>query len=91
MQPAVFSALMSKDISSVKEKDLSTDQDIVLGEDMIVCLKPMKDIIIMLCSESKPTLSVVKPILAQLVGSLTQVNEKDSTVIQEMEEIMRKV
>ena len=91
MQPAVYSTLISKEISSVKEKDLNslTDEDIAIAEEMISCLKPMKDITTMLCTESEPTLSVVKPILTQLLGSLTENNVTDSATVKEMKAVMK--
>ena len=88
MQPAVYSTL-SKEISSVKEKDLNTLTYIAIAEDIISCLKTMEDIATMLCMESEPTLSVVKPILTQLLGSLPKNNASDSATVQEMKAILK--
>ena len=86
----MYSALTSKDISSVKEKDLNTlsDEDISLAEELIACLKPMKDITTMLCMESEPTKSVVKAILSQLKAMLTSIDLENATV-SEMKAIMK--
>ena len=92
MQPAVYSTLTSKEISSVKEKDLNTlnDDDVSLAEELISLLKPMKDITAMLCTETEPTLSIVKPLLNQLAGSLTEPLTSDSVTVKEIKAIMRK-
>ena len=43
-----------------------------------------------LCTEKEPTLSIVKPLLNQLAGSLTEPLASDSMTVKEIKAIMRK-
>ncbi len=72
LQDAVVSTLRSKDLSKAKsrEKDLNSlsDEDIELVEELIRCLKPMKHITTMLCSEGNPTVSMILPLLTDMLN-----------------------
>lgn len=74
VQTAVVAAPRSKELSHIKEK---------------ACLKPLKDITAMLCSESIPTVSIIMPLHYKLISSILSHSENDSSAISEMKTVMR--
>lgn len=91
LQCAVISTLRCKEISTIKEKDLNSlsDEDITVAEDMVSCLKPLKDMTVLLCSEGMPTLSILMPLRKQLLGSILVSKEGDSPTVVEMKNVMK--
>ena len=63
LQPAVYAALMSKDIRT-KETDVATfnEDDITLAEDIMTVLTPLRTVTMALCSELMPTASLILPL-----------------------------
>ena len=92
LQCAVTAALRSKDVATLKlkEKDLNTlsDEDINLAEDIVECLKPLKVLTTMLCSESSPTVSIIMPLMNSLIRNTLAPREGDGSVILEMKAAM---
>ena len=93
VQCAVISVLRSKEITKVKsrEKDLNTlsDGDIAMAEELVECLKKLKDITTMLCSECNPTASMILPLLYDLLDN--RLKESNGTELTDAEEIVEKV
>jgi len=61
--------LHCKEMARCKDRgDLMSlsDAEITLLEDVRNCLKPLKDITTMLCSEKAPTASLIRPLLSQV-------------------------
>ncbi|KAL3881267.1 hypothetical protein ACJMK2_027723 [Sinanodonta woodiana] len=63
LQPAVYAALTSKEIRSV-DKDVSTlsETDISNAEEVLECLKPLRTVTTVLCTEETPTISIILPL-----------------------------
>ena len=63
MQVAVFATLRSKEVGKEKATDMKSfsDDDLIVVEDMIQLLKPLKDITTILCTEKTPTASMIMP------------------------------
>ena len=71
LQPAIVATLRAKEMTKFKQKEFSLNDDCLsLAEDIAATLKPLKDITVMLCSESSPILSVIMPLHHQLTCSL---------------------
>ncbi|XP_055956189.1 E3 SUMO-protein ligase ZBED1-like, partial [Patella vulgata] len=84
LQAGVYGALTSKDLRG-KERDLSNliDADISLAEDILICLKPMKTVPTVMCSEKHPTASMILPIYFELL-SLMSYKDDDNACICEL-------
>ena len=91
MQCAVVSVLRSKEVGSFKDKDMSnlSDEDISLLEEVTTCLKPLKDITTLLCSENMPTISVIMPLYHKLLDMMAN-GEDDTPTVKEMKQVIRK-
>lgn len=89
LQPAIVATLRAKEMTKFKQKEFSLNDDCLsLAEDIAATLKPLKDITVMLCSESSPTLSVIMPLHHQLTCSLLKSEESDSSTVVEMKKVM---
>ncbi|KAL2082256.1 hypothetical protein ACEWY4_022074 [Coilia grayii] len=83
-QPAIHAALLSAEIRK-SEKDICTltESDITAAEEVVAAMKPMKVATLAISEETRPTLSIVAPLHAQLVHQL-QDNPSDSTLTREL-------
>ncbi|KAL3859966.1 hypothetical protein ACJMK2_010144 [Sinanodonta woodiana] len=79
LQPAVYAALTSKEIRSVN-KDVSTlsETDISNAEEVLACLKPLRTVTTVLCTEETHTISIIPPLQNQL-STLKTPSDHDST------------
>ena len=86
LQPAVYAALMSKDIRS-KETDIATmtEDDITLSENIMAVLIPLRTVTTALCSESIPTASLILPLQNPDIGGTTE-GPSDQDIIQPKED-----
>ncbi|XP_048730602.2 E3 SUMO-protein ligase ZBED1-like [Ostrea edulis] len=91
MQAAVIASLRCKELSHIKNKDISnlSDESVSLAENIAACLKPLKDMTTMLCTESTPTLSVIMPLHRQLITNILVAKEDDSHTVVEMKKLMK--
>ena len=89
IQAAVVSVLVSKDLKH-KDKDMKflSDEEITIAEDVVRCLKPLKDITTTMCSEASPTASIILPIHHQLLTRVLVPKEGDSLTIINMKNAM---
>ncbi|KAL0151535.1 hypothetical protein M9458_053187 [Cirrhinus mrigala] len=85
-QPAITAALLSAELRK-REKAICTftESDISNAEEFIQALKAMKVATCVLSDESKPTLSVIAPLLAQLLQD-TQEKSGDPPFVKEIKE-----
>ena len=66
VQAAVLTVQRSKELAKMKSREnlyTLSDADISLCEELVDCLRDLKAITIMLCSERSPTVSLVMPLL----------------------------
>ena len=93
LQAAVVAVIRSKEFSGLKEKEISSlnDEEVVAAEELVVFLKPLKDITTYMCSEELPTSSIIMPLLESLVGGNGHLcaKEGDSVAVEEMKTIMK--
>lgn len=84
LQPAIYTALMSKDIRA-KETDVATlnEDDITLTEKIMSVLVPLRTVSTALCSASMPTASLILPLQKKLLQTLT-VNNDDTPSIKQL-------
>ncbi|KAK3579364.1 hypothetical protein CHS0354_029664 [Potamilus streckersoni] len=77
-----------KDLDEINDKHLNTlsDYDICLAEEVVLCLKPLKVVITILCTESVPTTFVTS--LSQLIYSLFQCSDDDSLLTAPMKRVV---
>jgi hypothetical protein len=92
MQVAVFATLRSKDVGKVSDaSDVSiSDEELLLAEEMIQFLKPLKDITVVLCSEDNPTVSVIMPLQHQIVDSILSSSDAECPAVKEMKSLVKK-
>jgi hypothetical protein len=92
MQAAVIATLRSKELSHIKNKDVSnlSDESVSMAENVAACLKPLKHMTTMLCTESTPTVSVIMPLHHQLITNILVAKEDDSQTVAEMKKLMKK-
>ena len=85
LQPAVYAALMSKDIRS-KETDIATmtEDDITLSENIMAVLIPLRTVTTALCSESIPTASLILPLQKKLLTKDLVYNESDPEAVKQL-------
>ena len=85
LQPAVYAALMSKDIRS-KETDIATmtEDDITLSENIMAALIPLRTVTTALCSESIPTASLILPLQKKLLTKDLVYNESDPEAVKQL-------
>ena len=85
LQPAVYAALMSKDIRT-KETDVATfnEDDITLAEDIITVLTALRTVTMALCSELMPTASLILPLQKKLLTKILVVKDTDPPVVQQL-------
>ena len=90
MQVAVFATLRSKEVGKEKDTDMKSfsDDDLIVAEDMIQLLKPLKDITTMLCTEKTPTASMIMPLQHRLTSTVFAIKEDDSPAIKEMKTVL---
>ena len=71
-QPAVCATLLSPEVRK-GESDLCTlnETDVSNAEDAVSALKPMKDATLLMSEERNPTVSLIAPLNAQLLQSMT--------------------
>ena len=93
MQDAVVAVIRSKELRGLREKDVTTltDAEVLATEDVVKFLKPMKDMTIMLSSESMPTTSLILPLYYSLVGSNGHLSSRDddSVLVTQMKTVMK--
>ena len=86
LQPAVYATLISREIKS-KEKDtiatLSED-DIMLAENAMAVLVPLRTVTTALCSESMPTLSLIMPLQKKLLTKGLVCTESDAESVKQL-------
>ena len=85
LQPAVYAALMSKDIRT-KETDVATfnEDDITLAEDIMTVLTPLRTVTMALCSELMPTASLMLPLQKKLLTIILVVKDTNPPVVQQL-------
>lgn len=68
MQVAVFATLRSEELGKERDTDLRAfnDDDFCVAEEVVQLLKPLKDNTTLMCSEKKPTLSIILPLHSKL-------------------------
>ncbi|XP_021345367.1 zinc finger BED domain-containing protein 1-like [Mizuhopecten yessoensis] len=89
LQPAIFAALMCKDIKRNQHEvsTLSCD-DLRLAEEIMECLRPLREITQVLCSEKLPTVSIILPLQKKLLTQVLVERESDSNIIKQMKNAM---
>lgn len=87
LQPAVYAALMSKEIRS-KEKDLATltDADVTLAENVMSVLIPLRTVSTGLCKESCPTASLILPLQKKLLEQALASKDTDAPAIRQLKQ-----
>ena len=90
MQVAVFATLRSKEVGKEKDTDIKSfsDDDLIVAEDMIQLLKPLKDITTMLCTEKTPTASIIMLLQHRLTSTVFAIKEDNSPAIKEMKTVL---
>ena len=86
LQPAVYAALMSKDIRT-KETDVATfneDDITLLAEDIMTVLTPLRTVTMALCSELMPTASLILPLQKKFLTTILVVKDIDPPVVQQL-------
>lgn len=88
-QPAVCATLLSPEVRR-GESDLCTlnETDVSNAEDAVRALKPMKDATMLMSEERNPTVSVIAPLNAQLLQSMTD-TMGDTPMIHEIKNAIR--
>ncbi|XP_040278276.1 E3 SUMO-protein ligase ZBED1-like [Bufo bufo] len=88
-QPAVCATLLSPEVRR-GESDLCTlnETDVSNAEDAVSALKPMKDATMLMSEERNPTVSLIAPINAQLLQSMTD-TMGDTPIIHEIKNSIR--
>ncbi|XP_044151342.1 E3 SUMO-protein ligase ZBED1-like [Bufo gargarizans] len=88
-QPAVCATLLSPEVRR-GESDLCTlnETDVSNAEDAVSALKPMKDATMLMSEERNPTVSLIAPINAQLLQSMTD-TMGDTPMIHEIKNSIR--
>ena len=94
LQVAVVATIRSKELSGLKEKDIKSlnDDEIAQAEDLQRFLKPLKDMTVLMSSESNLTASLILPLHNRLVGESGHLRPKasDSQMLASMKEEMLK-
>lgn len=87
-QPAIHAALLSAEVRK-KGKDICTlsEADITAAEEVVTAMKPMKVATLVMSEETTQTLSVVAPLLAQLIHDL-QDSPTDSNLTKVIKSVM---
>lgn len=90
MHCVIVTVLFSKELSKSKAEDVPhlSEDELRLAEEIVKCLKPMKDVKTMLCCESSPTVSMVMPVKHILLNSILAPCDVDTRFITEMKKIM---
>ena len=94
VQCAVISVLRSKELTKLKAReDLNTltDEDISLCEEMVECLKTLKDITTMLCTESSSTVSIIVPLLEDLKNNKLKPSQRSKNDMTEAEKTIEEM
>ncbi|XP_073450123.1 E3 SUMO-protein ligase ZBED1-like [Aquarana catesbeiana] len=88
-QPAVCATLLSPEVRR-GESDLCTlnETDVSNAEDAVRALKPMKDATMLMSEERNPTVSLIAPLNAQLLQSMTD-TMGDTPMIHEIKNAIR--
>ncbi|XP_077314545.1 E3 SUMO-protein ligase ZBED1-like [Lithobates pipiens] len=88
-QPSVCATLLSLEVRK-GESDLCTlnETDVSNAEDAVSALKPMKDATMLMSEESNPTVSLIAPLNAQLLQSMTD-TMGDTPMIHEIKNAIR--
>ncbi|XP_051990723.1 E3 SUMO-protein ligase ZBED1-like isoform X2 [Xyrauchen texanus] len=87
-QPAIHAALLSAEVRKTeKEICTLTESDITAAEEVVTAMKPMKVATLVMSEETTPTLSVVAPLLAQLIHDL-QDSPADSNLTKEIKSVI---
>lgn len=77
-QAAIYSALMGKDL--VKDIAVLTDSEAKLAEDLTKILKPLKNVTMLMSTETSPLLSMIIPLQKMILKSMTPSEEDSSTI-----------
>ena len=90
MQAAVTASLRAKEMGTSREKDVGSlsDEDYCLAEEAVTCLKPLKDVTTMLCTETSPTVSIMMPLYNRLMQNILVPVAGDSNTVKEMKDTM---
>lgn len=88
-QPAICAALLSPEVRKA-QSDLCTlnETDLSNAEDAVSTLKQMKDATTLMSEESNPTVSLIAPIIAQLLQNMTDTTG-DSPIIHEIKNAIK--
>ncbi len=82
-QAAIYSAVMDKDMKKkVKDIALLTESETKLAEGLINILKPLKNVITLMSTETAPSVSMIIPLQKMILKSMTS-SAEDSTTIKE--------
>lgn len=82
-QAAIYSAVMDKDMKKkVKDIALLTESETKLAEGLINILKPLKNVITLMSTETSPSVSMIIPLQKMILKSMTS-SAEDSTTIKE--------
>ncbi|CAM4511391.1 unnamed protein product [Leuciscus chuanchicus] len=88
-QPAICATLLSPEVRR-GESDLCTltETDVTNAEDAVRALKPMKDATTLMSEEHNPTVSLIAPLIAQLLHNMSDTIE-DSPMIHEIKNAIK--
>ncbi|XP_060727287.1 E3 SUMO-protein ligase ZBED1-like [Tachysurus vachellii] len=82
-QAAIYSAVMDKYMKKkVKDIALLTESETKLAEGLINILKPLKNVITLMSTETSPSVSTIYPLQKMILKSMTS-SAEDSTTIKE--------
>ncbi len=82
-QAAIYSAVMDKDMKKkVKDIALLTESETKLAEGLINILKPLKNVITLMSTETSPSVAMIIPLQKMILKSMAS-SAEDSTTIKE--------
>ena len=79
-QAAVMAVLVSQEVRKDPDLDTLSPGDITSAEQLVLIMEPLKTITTILCEEHQPTISMVMPLLNNLMSSLSPSDGDPKTI-----------